>query len=85
MYISYESIFESLLLPKRLLPVYSLRHHCSARPRPLLSDGKMATESCDAVNMDLDIELLSDEELERYYQLSSVCQRLVIIYNHIGG
>uniref|UniRef100_A0AAX7SIZ5 J domain-containing protein n=1 Tax=Astatotilapia calliptera TaxID=8154 RepID=A0AAX7SIZ5_ASTCA len=30
-----------------------------------LIDGKMATESCDAVNMDPDMELLSDEELER--------------------
>lgn len=33
---------------------------------PLPSIGKMATVDCDDVNMDPDMEFLSDEELERY-------------------
>lgn len=36
---------------------------------PLHIDGKMATENCEhgTVNMDTDMDMLSDEELERYY------------------
>lgn len=45
-----------------------------------LIDGKMATESCDAVNMDPDMELLSDEELERWWKLQLCCQRMKNAY-----
>lgn len=40
---------------------------------PLPIDGKMATEDGD---MDPDMEMLSDEELERYCELCSCCQQL---------
>lgn len=67
MCVSYEMISTRKATSlSHLLPVYSVRnHHCSVRAPPLLTDGEMATESCDAVNMDPDMDLLSDEELER--------------------
>ncbi len=53
-------------------------------PRPLPIDGKMATENCDGVNMDPDMELLSDEELERYDNISLCCQRLKNTCNEVS-
>lgn len=51
---------------------------------PLLIHGKMATENCDAMNMDPDTDLLSDEELERYDKLRSCCQQQKYIYNEVS-
>lgn len=68
-----------LFLPKRLLPVYSVRTYVLqyvAPPLPI--DGKMATENCD---MDPDMEMLSDEEIERYYNLTLCCQRQKCVNN----
>lgn len=55
--------------PDELLPVYSVRNVMTQREAPpILIDGKMATDNCNSVNTETDMELLSDEEIERCEQ-----------------